>query len=92
VDDLESRGLVRRQEKPEDRRSYALHLTDKGRSALMQAGQIGREHNEALCAGLSREERETLASLLVRVADHAGLKPGVHPAYQRMGRPSKATV
>jgi DNA-binding MarR family transcriptional regulator len=92
VDDLESRALVRRQEKPEDRRSYALHLTDEGRSALMQAGKIGREHNEALCSGLSSEERETLASLLVRIADHAGLKPGIHPGYQRLGRPSKATV
>src|SRR5579884_3946353 len=31
VDELEERGLVERRDSAEDRRSYALHLTDKGR-------------------------------------------------------------
>src|SRR5436853_748229 len=33
IDDLEARGLVQRQE-TDDRRTYALHLTDKGRAAM----------------------------------------------------------
>src|SRR6266566_185064 len=34
VDGLESRGLVERRDNPNDRRTYALHLSGAGRSML----------------------------------------------------------
>src|ERR1700726_1946537 len=34
VDDLESRGLVERRAHESDRRTYALHLTDKGKATM----------------------------------------------------------
>jgi DNA-binding MarR family transcriptional regulator len=34
LDDLEARGLTEQRENPDDRRSYELHLTEKGSSAL----------------------------------------------------------
>src|SRR3981081_2685547 len=34
VDELEQRELVERRDKPDDRRTYALHLTEKGRNVL----------------------------------------------------------
>ena len=85
VDELESLGLVVRTANSEDRRSYALELTPAGREKLAEVGKVAREHNEALCASLSVEEREMLAGLLQRIADAQGLGRGVHPGYSRLG-------
>lgn len=74
---------MKRQENPEDRRTYALHLTDKGRAALSDIRRIAQEHNKAVCASLSNEERAVLGSLLLRVAQEQGLAAGVHPGYAR---------
>jgi DNA-binding MarR family transcriptional regulator len=92
VDDLEQRGLVERRDKPEDRRTYALYLTEKGRNALKAIGLAAREHQEALCAALTEEEREGLARVLQRIADQQGLTPGVHPGFSRLGRKPGAHV
>ena len=90
VDDLEGRGLVARLDNAQDRRTYALHLTGKGRALLGEVARVSREHNEALCAGLSVSERETLAGLLQRIAEGQGLQAHVHPGYARMpGRPRR---
>jgi DNA-binding MarR family transcriptional regulator len=82
VDELETRGLVERRDDPEDRRSYALHLTEKGRATLADVGRVAREHGESLCAALSVDERRQLATLLGRIADEQALTPGVHPGYK----------
>jgi len=86
VDELEERGLIERRDTPEDRRSYALHLTRKGRDELDNIGRVARDHDAALCAALTETEREQLASLLGRIADEQGLTPGVHPGFKRLGR------
>jgi len=86
VDELEERGLLERRDTPEDRRSYALHMTAKGRETLDHIGRVAREHDAAVCAALSDKEREQLASLLGRIAGEQGLTPGVHPGYKRLGR------
>src|SRR5262245_41954334 len=86
IDDLERRGLVERRDQPSDRRSFALHLTSKGRDVLKRIAQVAREHQQALCAALSDNEREQLAKLLKRIADEQGLRPGVHPGFSRLAR------
>jgi DNA-binding MarR family transcriptional regulator len=86
VDELEKDGLVERRDTPEDRRSYALHVTAKGREMLDHIGRVAREHDVAMCAALSEKEREQLAVLLGRVAEEQGLTPGVHPGFKRLGR------
>jgi len=86
IDDLEERGLVERRDQPSDRRSYALYLTSKGKDVLKRIAQVGREHQQALCAALTDEEREQLAWLLKRIADEQGLRPGVHPGFGRLAR------
>src|SRR5438105_260494 len=63
VDALETRGLVERRENPQDRRTYALHLTAPGRAVLHDIGRISRAHSDAICAALNTEEREMLANL-----------------------------
>ena len=86
VDELESSGLVERRNNPDDRRRYALHLTDKGSSMLESIRRVSREHSQHLLAALSAEEQRHLASLLQRIADEQGLIRGVHPGYRQAGR------
>jgi DNA-binding MarR family transcriptional regulator len=84
LDELERRGFVQRKPNANDRRQYALHLTDDGRKTLDEIGLIGREHGEALCAALNDEERATLSELLQKIAGEQGLTPGVHPGYRQL--------
>lgn len=85
VDEMESLGLVVREGNTDDRRTYSLQITPKGREVLKEIGEIAHQHNEALSAALSPEERELLAGLLQRIADQQGLTRGVHPGYSRLG-------
>jgi DNA-binding MarR family transcriptional regulator len=89
IDELQDRGVVQRLENPRDRRIYLLQLTDEGKEALQSVGRVAREHQDALLAALTTEERRLLGSLLLRVADHQGLKRGVHPGFARL-RPETA--
>lgn len=86
IDALEKRGLVVRQVNSHDRRQYSLHLTEAGRQALAEIGQIAQHHNQAVCAGLSEEETTQLAALLEKLAGLHGLKPEVHPGYRDLGK------
>jgi DNA-binding MarR family transcriptional regulator len=86
VDELESKGLVERQENATDRRRYALCLTAKGKSVLHTIGGLVREYQNTLLAALSEDERQQLTALLMRIAEHQGLRKGIHPGYSVMGR------
>jgi DNA-binding MarR family transcriptional regulator len=83
VDDLERRGVLERRRNENDRRLYALHLTDTGERLMRDLGQVGLAHENDICSALSASERTTLRELLQRVADQQGLTPGVHPGYRR---------
>ena len=89
VDELESKGLLERRPHESDRRSYALHLTDKGKSTLQAVGRIAREHQQTLLEALSEEEQRTLSVLLQRVAEQQGLIKGVHPGFGNIARTEK---
>jgi DNA-binding MarR family transcriptional regulator len=84
VDELETRGLVERRDDPQDRRTYALHLTEKGRAMLEEIGRAAREHQESLCAALGEPDRQVLAALLARIAEEQGLTAGVHPGFKTL--------
>jgi len=99
IDQLEERGMVERRADPADRRTYALHLTAKGTETLKTIGRLARDHQDALLVSLTPNERDVLASLLRKVADQQGLRPGVHPGFaklhaqgppKRNARPAKA--
>lgn len=92
IDEMETLGLVARKANGRDRRTYTLHITEKGREAFAAIGVIGREHNDALCASLNPEEREQLAQLLQRIAGEQGLVRGVHPGYSRLSKPGKTAT
>jgi len=86
LDELEHKKLVQRQPNPDDRRQYSLRLTEKGAKTLEEIGDVAHQHQEALCAALSLEERDRLAELLRKIADQQGLTPGVHPGYRWIRR------
>jgi DNA-binding MarR family transcriptional regulator len=86
IDELEDRGLVARDRDPNDRRNYAITLTDDGRRALAELAAVAREHELAITAALDDDERAELISLLRRLAEEQNLSPGVHPGFGRMGR------
>lgn len=72
IDRLEGRKLVARHPAPNDRRSYALELTDEGRALLERVRPLVAAHEERLAAGLSETERGTLIALLRRVIANLG--------------------
>jgi DNA-binding MarR family transcriptional regulator len=79
IDGLESGGLVKRMAHPEDRRAFAITLTEKARKLLPRLETAGRELEETVAAPLSSTEQDILRKLLQRIATGAGLIPGVHP-------------
>lgn len=79
VDDLQERGFVERRPNPADRRAHAVYLTGEGKRMLEQGLAVAVEHERRLCAGLSAEERDTLVSLLRKLAADPHLPIGVHP-------------
>ncbi|MDB6021870.1 MAG: Transcriptional regulator, MarR family [Pedosphaera sp.] len=91
LDELEQMGLIERKATAADRRTYALHVTAKGRTTMQSIGRLAQEHQEKLCAALTPGEQETLAALLSRIAEEQGLAPGVHPGYRQIGRGKKGS-
>jgi DNA-binding MarR family transcriptional regulator len=83
IDALEADGLVKRMAHPDDRRAFAITLTDQARSLLPDLDKAGRALEDTVTAPLSAVERNTLRELLQRIAGRAGLIPGVHPDLAR---------
>ena len=86
IDALESHRLVLREPHATDRRLYSLKLTSKGNEILRTIGELARQHNELMCAGLSSGECAQLESLLQKIAERQRLVPGVHPGYRDIGK------
>jgi DNA-binding MarR family transcriptional regulator len=79
IDTLEKQGLVQRRPHPEDRRAFAVTLTEKARDLLPALKEQSDAIEEEVTAGLSPGERAELLRTLQRVAAALGLSPGVHP-------------
>ena len=86
VDELEDRGYVERRRNPDDRRPHALYLTASGKKLVSKIGELGRQHERLMTAGLDTDQRDTLRRLLSAVAERQGLTPHVHPGYRTLGR------
>jgi DNA-binding MarR family transcriptional regulator len=85
VDELEDRGYVERRRNPDDRRLHALHLTASGKKVITKIGELGRQHDRLLTAGLDTQQRDILHQLLATIAEHQGLTPHVHPGFRTLG-------
>jgi DNA-binding MarR family transcriptional regulator len=86
VDELEERGYVERRRNPEDRRLYALYVTESGEQVMKKLAELGRQHERSITAALTGEQRRVLNDLLATLARQQGLTPGVHPGFRALGR------
>lgn len=80
IDELETRGLVERRPDPADRRVWQIHLTDLAADMVAGSYEMDERLTEALRAGLSRQDRQTLIRLLKIVNDNAESAMGMPPA------------
>jgi DNA-binding MarR family transcriptional regulator len=68
IDELEGKGLAERREHPDDRRKHAIHLTQKGKRTLDRARRQAIAMTEDALAPLTGRERDTLRTLLRKLA------------------------
>ena len=72
LDDLERRGLVRRERLPENRRSYALKLTPDGQAMLDELTACAARHEANLDRIIGTTERARFLAALKRIAAELG--------------------
>jgi len=66
IDDLEKKGVVERRRNPADRRSYALHLTARGRTVQKRATKAFDAAVDEFFAPLTSAGRKAPADMLTR--------------------------
>ena len=64
---MEESGLVERRMLNQNRRSFYIYMTEKGKEKLQLITSAFHELEEAAFRGFSQEERDTLIGLLTRV-------------------------
>jgi|Tabmets5t2r1_1033131.scaffolds.fasta_scaffold00956_3 DNA-binding MarR family transcriptional regulator len=69
LDRLQDRGLLARQQDPDDRRRNRLVLTSSGRALIKRLDPIAHQSQQGFLEALTESERATLVSLLTRVLD-----------------------
>lgn len=67
VDRLCAEGLLRRQERDDDRRARAVFLTDKATPLLEQLGSVAKTYEESVFKGFSEEELAQFGDYLDRL-------------------------
>ena len=69
VDRLLELGFIRRRRVPDDRRAFAIHLSQSGRRALQRVEKGLGLHQQGLLACLSEKERAAFSAMLLRVIE-----------------------
>ncbi|MEM8689003.1 MAG: MarR family transcriptional regulator [Pseudomonadota bacterium] len=64
IDQLEKAGLVERKQSPDDGRSFQISLSEKGFALIDEAVSAHVHTQDALVAGLSKDEQRALDDLL----------------------------
>ncbi len=70
IDRLESKGLIRRERCPNDRRLVYLELTEEGRAAYPRMKEISRKRLNGFLRGFTRSEARQLEGFLHRMLEN----------------------
>lgn len=70
IDSLEKRGLVERNPDPDDRRVWLVDLTASGKEMVEQVTERDVVLRKELRAGISRDDRQKLAEVLVALGNN----------------------
>ena len=73
LDRLEKRGLLRRVRNAEDRRSYLIETTDRGRELGLLARRRVQELEAGILAGVTEADREGFARVMAAIAAATGV-------------------
>ena len=69
IDELEGRGLLRRDPAPNDKRGYALRLTAAGEDLIRELHAVAERHERKLADAVGRETYRRLFGELKRLAE-----------------------
>lgn len=70
INRLTSRGLVKSDSDPDDRRRFRLGLTAKGRKLAIELASLADDLQEHMVSGLSVKERKQLVGMLQKVIEN----------------------
>lgn len=70
LEHLEQKGLINKRIGENDRRSFAVYITDKGQKLIQETTPIERQVTVEIKQCISEEEYEGLISLLLRINNH----------------------
>jgi len=87
---LERRGLIRRERRAADKRSFLLSLTKRGRAVFEETLPNFVRVQEEMLKPLAPGERESLSILLARIVLHTFVWPNDEALLNSPGSPSKA--
>ena len=68
IDELQRRGLVRRDAAPNDRRSYALMLTEEGRRLMGELHEEAERHEQRMADAIGADAHERMFADLKKLA------------------------
>lgn len=74
ADRLEAKGLIARQDNPQDKRAHTLSLTAKGRTTVPVLAALADSNDAAFFSVLGTEELQNLQHLLKTLVERRGLK------------------
>lgn len=72
---MDARGLVTRRRDAANRRIHVVELTEEGEAAFLRLRDAAMDFDRRLNAGLSEEDRDSLDTLLSRLAANVGAAP-----------------
>lgn len=67
IDHLETSGFVERTKNPNDRRSYSLLITEKGKEVLNSRWEFLTDVESEVLTPLNQQERQLLKDFLIRI-------------------------
>jgi DNA-binding MarR family transcriptional regulator len=88
IDRLESRGLVERRPKADDRRVWLVAITDDGREMATQISDVDQVLRAELRHGIGREERQALAWVMTRLQQNLATAIATTPSPSTTQAPS----